>query len=57
MPGGGWNITDTSIEELNIPGNIPSNISVIRLDLSNGREKQVVIYWYQARGRIISSEY
>lgn len=57
MPGGGWNIIDTSIEELNIPGNSPDKINVIKLDLSNGREKQVVLYWYQSRGRYISSEY
>jgi EpsI family protein len=57
MPGGGWNITDTSIVELDIPGNKPSNIDVIRLDLSNGRERQVVLYWYQSRGRFVASEY
>ena len=57
MPGGGWNITDTLIEELNIPGNSPDKINVIKLDLSNGREKQIVLYWYQSRGRFISSEY
>lgn len=57
MPGGGWNITDTSIVALDIPGNVPSKIDVIRLDLSNGREKQVVLYWYQSRGRFVASEY
>lgn len=57
LPGGGWNITDTLIEKLDIPGNTPTEIDVIKLDLSNGREKQVVLYWYQSRGRFISSEY
>lgn len=57
MPGGGWNITDTSIEELKIPGNSPSKIDVIKLDLEKGREKQIVLYWFQSRGRFISSEY
>jgi EpsI family protein len=57
MPGGGWNITNTSIVKLDIPGNVPSKIDVIRLDLSNGREKQVVLYWYQSNGRYIASEY
>ncbi|NLD37654.1 MAG: EpsI family protein [Desulfatiglans sp.] len=57
MPGGGWNITGTSIVELNIPGNVPSNIDVIRLDLLNGRERQVAFYWYQSRGRFVISEY
>ena len=57
MPGGGWNITDIEIEELIIPNNSPSKINTIKLDLSNGRDKQVVLYWYQSRGRFISSEY
>jgi hypothetical protein len=51
--GGGWNITDTSIVGLNIPGNVPSNIDVMRLNLSNGRERQVVLYWYQSRGGLL----
>lgn len=42
---------------MNIPGNVPSNIDVMRLNLSNGRERQVVLYWYQSRGRFVASEY
>ena len=57
MPGGGWNITDTSIEKLEIPGNSPANIDVIRLDLEKGIDKQIALYWFQSRGRYISSEY
>lgn len=56
MPGAGWNITETSIETINLTesGKI---IKVIRLLLQKGSEKQVVLYWFQSRGRIISSEY
>lgn len=57
MPGGGWNITDTSIEELNIPGNSPSKINVIKLNIEQEEKKQIVLYWFQSRGRFISSEY
>ncbi len=32
-------------------------INVIRLRLEKGSQKQVVLYWFQSRGRIISSEY
>ena len=57
MPGGGWNIVQTSLEEINIPDTNPGKIKVIKLILQNGAQKQVVLYWFQSRGRIISSEY
>lgn len=55
MPGGGWNITDTSIEKINFTNNDSRN--VIKLLLQKGTQKQIVLYWFQSRGRIISSEY
>jgi len=56
MPGSGWNITDTSIETINM-ADTEKSINVIKLLLQKGAEKQVVLYWFQSRGRIISSEY
>lgn len=56
MPGSGWNIIQTSIET--VPVNTEEKeINVIKLLLQKGAEKQVVLYWFQSRGRIISSEY
>ncbi len=55
MPGAGWNITDTSIETINFSNNGSKN--VIKLLIQKGSEKQLVLYWFQSRGRIISSEY
>lgn len=56
MPGSGWNITDTSIVPVNME-KTGKDIKVIKLLLQKGAEKQVVLYWFQSRGRIISSEY
>ncbi len=56
MPGAGWNITDTSIETVPME-DTGTSIKVIKLLLQKGAEKQVVLYWFQSRGRIISSEY
>ncbi|WDP90782.1 MAG: EpsI family protein [Desulfobacter sp.] len=56
MPGAGWNIVETKV----IPVNLPSSketIKVIQLLLVKGSQKQVVLYWFQSRGRIIASEY
>ena len=57
MPGAGWNITKTSIEELNIPDTNPGKMKTIKLILQKGAQKQIVLYWFQSRGRIITSEY
>lgn len=58
LPGSGWNILETSIEsvEINIDGPTKS-MDVIKLLLGKGSQKQIVLYWFQSRGRIISSEY
>ncbi|MBW1613684.1 MAG: EpsI family protein [Deltaproteobacteria bacterium] len=57
MPGAGWNIIRTSIEELIIPNHNPGKIKCIKLILQKGTQRQVVLYWFQSRGRFISSEY
>ena len=54
LPGAGWLITQTSTEKLSLPGR---DIDVIKLILEKGQEKQMVLYWFQSRGRFISSEY
>jgi len=57
MPGGGWNIIGTSIEELTAPGTKSGKIKVVRLTIEKGAQKQIVLYWYQSRGRFVVSEY
>lgn len=57
MPGGGWNITDVSIEALEFPDRTHGEIDIIKLILEKGDQKQVTLYWFQSRGRFISSEY
>ncbi len=56
MPGGGWNIVKTSIVPLRIPDR-QNEIKVIKLTLQKGSERQLVLYWFQSRGRFIASEY
>lgn len=55
MPGGGWNITRTTDKTLSIGDG--GKATVRQLLLEKGKQKQLVLYWFQSRGRIISSEY
>ena len=57
IPGDGWRISnlDThSINSVNI-GGVP--LVVNRLVIQKGEIKQLVYYWFQQRGRIITNEY
>ena len=56
MPGSGWNIAKSSIEPVYMT-DTGKSINTIKLLLQKGSQKQVVLYWFQSRGRIISSEY
>lgn len=57
LPGGGWGINTAKTMPLSqgIEGNSQSTVS--EMVIRNGSEYQVVLYWYQNRGRIIASEY
>jgi EpsI family protein len=57
MPGTGWNIVETSRTDLRIPSHHPDPVKVGLLRIQKESRKQLVLYWYQSRGRIISSEY
>lgn len=55
MPGSGWEITSSSLEDIEQKNG--KTISIIKLILEKGAEKQIVLYWFHGRGRIINSEY
>ena len=56
LPGGGWGIkSGREISVAGIAGQRQVNIS--EMLIQNGTEQQLVMYWYQNRGRIIASEY
>lgn len=55
MPGAGWVISDTQLVDVDISKD--KSIKIIKLLLEKGPEKQIVLYWFHSRGRIINSEY
>jgi len=54
LPGSGWGITTTRQVPLHVNG---KTAMVSEMLIQNGADQQVVVYWYQNRGRIIASEY
>ena len=56
IPGGGWGINDVNSISIKPKGH-DKPVQIAEMIIRNGSEYQVVFYWYQNRGRIISSEY
>ncbi len=59
LPGSGWEIVE--IENLSLPMDSASGLTtqqvVNKVIIQKGIEQQLILYWYQDRGRIITSEY
>jgi EpsI family protein len=54
LPGAGWRPVESGITNLSVGGR---SIAVNQFIIQKGLERQVVLYWYQGRGRVIASEY
>ena len=57
LPGGGWNILDFGPHEVPAAGANGTALRVNRAIVQYGSERQLVYYWFQERGRNITSEY
>src|SRR5271167_2065624 len=55
LPGSGWQPEEATIYELPLEDGrkVPINLYILRKDL----DEQLVLYWYQAHGRVVASEY
>lgn len=56
IPGGGWGIDRVKTVQI-APTDGRAPVTVSEMIIRNRNEYQVVMYWYQNRGRIIGSEY
>lgn len=57
MPGSGWDVISLRPLALQIHHSESTLLEVNNMILQKGADKQVVLYWYQCRGRYIRSEY
>lgn len=58
LPGAGWQPVETQRMELvpTAPGFV-GPVTVNRVVIQKGEERQLVLYWYQSRSRVVASEY
>jgi len=55
LPGAGWQFMESDFVTLTMPDQ--AKITVNKVLIQKGLEKQVILYWYHDRGRVIASEY
>jgi EpsI family protein len=54
LPGAGWHPVASGRMDLDAAGRV---LTVNRYVIQKGLDRQVVLYWYQGRGRVVASEY
>ena len=57
LPGSGWDIIDSRTVRLDMPGLPDPDGTAKRLVIARGKSRQLVYYWYQSRGRVISQDW
>ena len=57
LPGSGWNIIKNQTVTLDFPNLPQEHPTVKRLIIARGAARQLVYYWYQSRGRVISHDW
>jgi EpsI family protein len=55
LPGSGWFPIESSDIAIDVAGRAPINAN--RYIIAKGADRQLVVYWYQAHGRTVQSEY
>ena len=55
LPGAGW--SPVQFNRIELPQADGKKVTINRYIIAKGIERQVVLYWYQAHGRVVASEY
>jgi EpsI family protein len=56
LPGAGWTMSEPATMVIK-PANGGPSFEANRYLIQNGPDKQLMVYWYQGRGRAVASEY
>jgi EpsI family protein len=55
LPGAGWQFVHS--DEVSVPLSDGNTITINKALVQKGMDRQVILYWYHDRGRVIASEY
>ena len=55
LPGSGWTLSNPDKVTISLPGG--KTLTANKYVIQNGDHKNLMIYWYQGRGRTVASEY
>ncbi|MDT7603138.1 MAG: hypothetical protein QOF61_1135 [Acidobacteriota bacterium] len=56
LPGAGWTMRDAAVVHIT-PAGGGAPFEANRFIVENGDQRQLLVYWYQGRGRAVASEY
>jgi len=57
LPGSGWNILDSEVVDLDLPGLPGDRPRAKRFVIAKGDHRQLVYFWYQSRGRVLATDF
>jgi EpsI family protein len=57
LPGSGWDIIQNQTVPIDLPGLPQEHATAKRLVIAKGNQRNLVYYWYQSRGRVISEDW
>lgn len=55
FPGAGWQFVSSDYVSVPVPG--AAKITINKVVIQKGLDRQLILYWYHDRGRVIASEY
>jgi EpsI family protein len=56
LPSGGWVPVEAGQQQIVIPGALPRHLTANRYLVQLGGTREMVLYWFQGRGRTVASE-
>ena len=57
LPGAGWVPVNATVYQMVVPEHNPRMVSVNKILMGKGLDRQLYLFWYQGRGRVYASEY
>jgi len=57
LPGAGWVAVNATVYQVVVPDHNPGLVSVNKILMGKGLDRQLYLFWYQGRGRVYASEY